>query len=314
MHCPRCNIPVGDTDRFCTSCGTALTLTGASSPGTLEPVRASAPGVAFMDGPNTMELASQLGARRSRAGSILLVLLYILLFGGAAWGTFTYLASRAAEDQTTLTLGTPRLVRGGETPEKKTAARARPSTHKIRGTSRKKAPKVPRGSGEEAANRDPKASDAPAAMSDPGAPPLATDDHEPASASASPTPGAAPTARPAQDKKQLATAASPAENMENFRANLNAESVRMVIKHYLPQLRVCYERASKKGAFGGGVVDIQFAVSSEGKVSRAQVIRNSTGSRDLGTCIANAFKRWRFPKPVGGEMEFIYPFVFASGG
>ena len=69
-----------------------------------------------------------------------------------------------------------------------------------------------------------------------------------------------------------------------------------------------------RGAFGGGVVDIQFTVGSSGQVSKATVIRNSTGSKALGGCIAGAFKRWRFPRPVGGEMEFIYPFVFASGG
>lgn len=312
MHCPRCNIPVGDSDRFCTSCGTALTLTGASAPGTLAAVRASAPGLDFMDGPSTLELASQVGARRSRGGTILLLLVYILLFGGAAWGTFTYLASRSAEDQTTLTLGTPRLVRGGDEPGKAPAARAPSSTQRPRGTNRKKVARAPRGQGGKPASGDLKAGGAPAPTPtpDPGAPPPAADDHDPTREAASAPPDDPPAAKPAPAKKP----ASPAENMENFRASLNAESMRMVIKHYLPQLRVCYERASKKGAFGGGVVDIQFAVSSEGKVSRAQVIRNSTGSRDLGTCIANAFKRWRFPRPVGGEVEFIYPFVFASGG
>ena len=258
----------------------------------------------LMDGPTTMELASSVGARRSRAGTVLLLLLYLVLFIGAAWGTFTYLSHRAAE-QTTLTLGTVRLVRAPE-PAKVPAARATP---------RKSSGKIRKKPGVEASSsaRGPRPSNDPAAAleTDPAAEPAPADDHEAPAAEKQSAPDAAPTAQPEKPSQPPAT---PEENMERFRASLNAESVRMVIKHYLPQLRVCYERASKKGAFGGGVVEVQFVVGTSGSVSHAQVIRNSTGSKELGTCIAGAFKRWRFPRPVGGEMEFIYPFVFASGG
>ncbi len=304
MHCPSCNTLVGDSDRFCTICGTALALTAGPPPGADAPLQTPAGGVT--EGPTTLELASSVGARRSRAGTVLLLLLYAVLFAGAAWGTFTYLSHRTAE-QASLTLGTPRLVRVAEPAE----PAVRPPSRKSSGKSRKKpgARRSPRGEAPKPARAakpggEPPTEPAPAAA--------AVDDHEAPAEEKQPAPDASPATTPAA--KPDKPAPSPEENMERFRASLNAESVRMVIKHYLPQLRVCYERASKKGAFGGGVVEVQFVVGTNGKVTRAQVIRNSTGSKDMGTCIAGAFKRWRFPRPVGGEMEFIYPFVFASGG
>ena len=278
----------------------------------MDAVHASVPGAFMTDGPSTLELASQVGARKSRVGSALLLLLYIALFAGAAWGTFTYLATRAAADLSTLTLGTPRLVRGGESQAPGTATEAKTPRPRPRVTPRKKS------AGKRASRVETARPASGGGTPDPTpsreAQPPKVDDHESTEEPAKPSPDVAPPAKPAPAKEPPVRPASPAENMEQFRASLNADSVRMVIKHYLPQLRVCYERASKKGAFGGGVVDIQFTVSSEGKVSIARVVRNSTGSKDLGSCIAAAFKRWRFPRPVGGEMEFIYPFVFASGG
>jgi hypothetical protein len=48
-------------------------------------------------------------------------------------------------------------------------------------------------------------------------------------------------------------------------------------------------------------------------VGTASVHRNTTGHVGLGRCLAMIIKRWRFPKPVGGTVEFIYPFVFSAG-
>jgi TonB family protein len=99
---------------------------------------------------------------------------------------------------------------------------------------------------------------------------------------------------------------------ERRAAEFNAQTVRRVIRHYLPRLQSCYERATKRGQRIGGLIEIRFTIAADGKVTRSVVHSNTTGSAGLGKCIAATMQRWRFPKPVGGEVEFIYPFVFSS--
>ncbi|PID38783.1 MAG: hypothetical protein CSB49_03665, partial [Proteobacteria bacterium] len=99
---------------------------------------------------------------------------------------------------------------------------------------------------------------------------------------------------------------------ERRAAEFNAQSVKRVIRHYLPRLGSCYERATKRGQRIGGLIEIRFTIGADGKVKRSVVHANTTGAMGLGKCIAATMKRWRFPKPVGGEVEFIYPFVFSS--
>lgn len=311
MRCARCNTPVGETDQFCTTCGAALAISGGKSPDTIPAaggVGAAAPLYTAPpdEGLDTMALARKLGARRSRGGTVLLVLVYLLLFGGSSYGVYAYLSSRDGEIEATLTLGTPRLVRIDEAK----AADAGPA--KVKAPARKKRVTRPRkvstpGNKEKGSAASAGADEAPV-----------SDDHgsggeKPASGSAEkPASGGGekPASGTATPGEVPAPTAPTAGNMERF----NAESVRMVIKHYLPQLRVCYERATKQGGVSRGVVDIQFTISTAGKVTRARVHRNTTGNINLGKCIANAFLRWRFPRPAGGEAEFIYPFVFSSGG
>ncbi len=318
MRCKHCDTPVGESDQFCTVCGSALTPAGGKLPSTIPAGGGGpAPAASPADTPvldqqlNTMELASQVGARRSRAGVVVLVLFYLLLFGGAAYGMYAYLSRN--DSQATLTLGTPRLVRLADEadpearkPVKKKVRRRRPTRSRKGGAST---------AGKKAASAEPAAPKE--------EPPPGEGDHGSGAGEERPAPpaGEEASAEPAGGGGEEEKATPPplpkpkdkaprAGDMERF----NAESVRMVIKHHMPQLRVCYERATKRGGIGGGVVDVQFTVSSEGKVSQSRVVRNTTGNINLGKCIAAAFKRWRFPRPAGGEAEFIYPFVFSSGG
>jgi TonB family protein len=104
------------------------------------------------------------------------------------------------------------------------------------------------------------------------------------------------------------------ERRERMKAELNADSVRMVVRHYLPQVRSCYERALKQRQELRGLVEIRLRIEDSGEVSSTSVYRNTTDHEGLGKCLAVTVKRWRFPRPVGGAVEFVYPFVFNAGG
>ena len=63
----------------------------------------------------------------------------------------------------------------------------------------------------------------------------------------------------------------------------------------------------------GGRVEVSFAVGEDGKARRVRTDLNTTGSEPFARCIEGLIGGWSFPRPVGGEFELTYPFVFSSG-
>jgi TonB family protein len=133
---------------------------------------------------------------------------------------------------------------------------------------------------------------------------------QPASKKPAPKPGPKQPTEPPPAKGDKRKEAADA--IDRFRAGLNADSVRMVVRHHLPQVRVCYDRALKQKPDLAGIVEIRFTISDKGRVGASSVYRNTSGHDGLGKCLAITIKRWRFPRPVGGAMDFVYPFVFSS--
>jgi TonB family protein len=107
-------------------------------------------------------------------------------------------------------------------------------------------------------------------------------------------------------------AGEPPDPVERLRASLDAESIQMVVRHHLPQIQLCYDRALKQRRALSGLVEVRFTLSPLGRVLKAEVERNTTGHEGLGECIAFTMRSWRFPRPVAGEAEFIYPFQFSA--
>jgi hypothetical protein len=103
-----------------------------------------------------------------------------------------------------------------------------------------------------------------------------------------------------------------AEKQSQKEASINADSVRFVIQKRISQIHACYSRYFKNNS-PGGRVEIAFAIDLNGKAQRVRAESNTTGSDEVGKCIEQRLREWDFPKPVGGEAELIYPFVFTPG-
>ena len=65
-----------------------------------------------------------------------------------------------------------------------------------------------------------------------------------------------------------------------------------------------------------GRVMIQFTIAGTGQVIASMVQSSTLNSQPVEQCIAQAVRRWEFPKPQGGGIVVVtYPFVLkASGG
>ena len=105
---------------------------------------------------------------------------------------------------------------------------------------------------------------------------------------------------------------SEADEKQEAEAGVDADSVRFVVKQHLPQVRACYGRAFKD-ASPGGSVEIGFAIDAAGRAKNVRTETNTTDSEQLAHCLEARVREWQFPRPVGGDYELIYPFVFAPG-
>jgi hypothetical protein len=105
---------------------------------------------------------------------------------------------------------------------------------------------------------------------------------------------------------------SEEDQKKQAQASIDADGVRFVVKSHLSQVHACYERAFKDSS-PGGRVEIGFAIGSDGTAKRVRTEANSTGSDPLANCLEGRVKSWQFPRPVGGDYELIYPFVFSPG-
>ena len=103
-----------------------------------------------------------------------------------------------------------------------------------------------------------------------------------------------------------------ADDRAEAQASLDADGVRFVVKAHLPQVRACYGRVFKDTS-PGGTVEVGFAIDGNGRAKNVRTERNSTDSEPLARCLETRVKEWQFPRPVGGDFELIYPFVFAPG-
>jgi hypothetical protein len=103
-----------------------------------------------------------------------------------------------------------------------------------------------------------------------------------------------------------------AEQKQEAQARIDADGVRLVVKQHLPQVHACYGRAFKESS-PGGRIEIGFAINQSGRAEGVRTEVNTTDSVELARCLEQRLREWQFPRPVGGDYDLVYPFVFAPG-
>lgn len=96
--------------------------------------------------------------------------------------------------------------------------------------------------------------------------------------------------------------------------SLDKDIVRRIVRAHINEVRHCYNQGLVKDPALDGRVTIAFTIAATGKVSASSVSKNDLDDENVGTCIAKAVKRWKFPKPTGGgTANVVYPFVLSPG-
>ncbi len=99
------------------------------------------------------------------------------------------------------------------------------------------------------------------------------------------------------------------------RGSLDKEIIRRIIRRHINEVKFCYERELVKNANLIGRVMVQFTISGNGTVAASAVQASTMNNPPVETCIAQAVRRWEFPKPQGGGIVVVtYPFVLKAAG
>lgn len=95
---------------------------------------------------------------------------------------------------------------------------------------------------------------------------------------------------------------------------LDKDLIRRVVRAHINEVRYCYNQGLAKDANLKGRVAVQFTIGGTGKVTSAVVGETDLKDRGVGSCIAQAVKRWSFPKPASGGAAIVtYPFILQPG-
>ena len=87
----------------------------------------------------------------------------------------------------------------------------------------------------------------------------------------------------------------------------DAGKVKATVRRYSGQMKYCYEQQLKKNRDLEGRVEIGWAVYG-GVVESVYIVSNNTGDEELGKCMVNKLKRWKFDADIEGDVS--WPFVF----
>ena len=94
------------------------------------------------------------------------------------------------------------------------------------------------------------------------------------------------------------------------RGGLDKEIIKRLFARRRNEVRACYETALQKDHTLAGRVELQLTIAADGRVTAASVDKSDMGG-DIGACIANAARAWRFPAVSHGGVNVVnYPYLF----
>ena len=91
------------------------------------------------------------------------------------------------------------------------------------------------------------------------------------------------------------------------------ETIQAIVRGNFDEMRRCYENGLRPSPNLQGRLTIKFVIDVEGKVTSAVDAGSDLPDREVIQCVADEFKRLRFPKPEGGSVTVVYPIIFSPG-
>jgi len=95
---------------------------------------------------------------------------------------------------------------------------------------------------------------------------------------------------------------------------LSREQINRVVQANRAAIKYCYESALQREPKLSGAINAAWRVDRSGKVASVRIAKTTINSAKVEGCVLRQIKRWQFPKPDGGEVDVVYPFIFGGRG
>jgi len=93
---------------------------------------------------------------------------------------------------------------------------------------------------------------------------------------------------------------------------LDPNKIKRKIGQQRRAIQKCYEKELKKNPKLRGKIVLLITIKKNGRVGPVEVMQNSTNDRDVQRCVVRLFKKIRFPKPDGGEVQSQIPILLSG--
>ncbi len=114
--------------------------------------------------------------------------------------------------------------------------------------------------------------------------------------------------------EKTSVAIEPGEAEADFTGTIDKEAVRRVVRHYLYEIRGCYQKELNKLERGQrleGKVTVTWDIIERGIAKNVRIRESTLKSAKVENCIRERLANWEFPSPpVGMTAEVTYPFYF----
>lgn len=110
-----------------------------------------------------------------------------------------------------------------------------------------------------------------------------------------------------KEKKVKVTTGRP-----TVKGQLSKELIDREVRRHRAQISFCYNKQLTRHPNLSGKVMLSWVIAMDGSVKAAKVKSSSLKNKDAESCMVRALRNWRFPKPEGGVVQVIYPFIFGT--
>jgi TonB family protein len=92
---------------------------------------------------------------------------------------------------------------------------------------------------------------------------------------------------------------------------LDRDIIRRIVSAHINEVAACYNDGLTRDPDLRGRISVEFIIGVDGTVDKSEVKESTLADAAVGTCVITAMKRWKFPRPAGGNsVSVLYPFVF----
>jgi hypothetical protein len=90
---------------------------------------------------------------------------------------------------------------------------------------------------------------------------------------------------------------------------LSKEQIDRVVRANQAAIKYCFEVEMQRQPKLEGAVHMNWRIDLSGRVTVVKVAKTTLSNARVEGCMSRQIKRWIFPKPDGGEVDVVYPFL-----